>query len=89
MHRKKLISKIAVGGAAAAMALGAVACDAEENDMAPGQEEPADDGFEGEGDLGGDLEGEGDLGGEGELEGEGGLEGEGDFEDFDDEGDDF
>jgi hypothetical protein len=85
MHRKKLISKIAVGGAAAAMALGAVACDAEENDMAQGQEEPADDGFEGEG----ALEGEGDLGGEGELDGEGDLEGEGDLDDFDDEGDDF
>jgi hypothetical protein len=43
--KRSLISKLAVGGAAAAMALGMVACDVEGDDMDPGVEEPADDGL--------------------------------------------
>ena len=73
MHRKKLISKLAVGGAAAALALGAAACDVEDDDLAPGQEEPVD-GFEDDG-----LEGDG-------LEDDG-LEGDDEFDDLGDEGD--
>jgi hypothetical protein len=41
--KRSLISKFAVGGAVAAMSLGAVACDVEADDIDPGTEEPADD----------------------------------------------
>jgi hypothetical protein len=53
MYRRKLISKVAIGGATAALALGAVACDDDVDDTAP-EEEPAgdlegDDGLEDDG----------------------------------------
>jgi NO-binding membrane sensor protein with MHYT domain len=44
--KRSLTSKIALGGAVAAMSLGMVACDVEGDDtMDPGMEEPADDGL--------------------------------------------
>jgi hypothetical protein len=44
--KRSLTSKIALGGAVAAMSLGVVACDVEGDDtMDPGMEEPADDGL--------------------------------------------
>jgi hypothetical protein len=78
MHRKKLMTKLASGSAAALLALGAAACDAED-DAAPGQEAPEGD-FETEGDVEGDLEGDA----EGDLDG-----GDEDFEEDGDIGEDF
>jgi hypothetical protein len=44
--KRSMLSKLAVGSAAAAMSLGLVACDVEGGDsMEPGMEEPADDGL--------------------------------------------
>jgi hypothetical protein len=77
MYRRKLISKVAIGGAAAALALGAVACDDDVDDTAP-EEEPA-----------GDLEGDDGLEDDG-LEDDG-LEGDDEMDDDleDDEFDDL
>jgi hypothetical protein len=51
--QRHLVRRIAVGGAAAALALGAVACETDNGD--------ADPGLEGEDDFGDDLGGEDDL----------------------------
>ena len=41
---RKLVTRFASGTAAAALALGAVACDMDDNgDLSPGQEEPTND----------------------------------------------
>jgi hypothetical protein len=72
MNRQKLVTRLAGASAVAALALGAVACDMEDNgDLDPGQEAPEgdiggeapeDDGLEDDG-LGDDgLDEEGDLG---------------------------
>jgi hypothetical protein len=66
--KRTLTKKLAVATGAAALAFGAVACDAETNDgLDPAQEDPMmeDDGFD-----------------DGGVEGEGEIEGEGEGEDF-------
>ena len=69
MNRHKLVTRLASGTAAAALAFGAVACDLEDDGaMDPGQEAPEGEAeFEGEADveddgLDDDFDEDGDLG---------------------------
>ena len=75
MNRQKLVTRFAGASAVAALALGAVACDMDDNgDLDPGQEAP-------EGDIGGDAPEDDGLEDDGL--------GDDDFDDEGDLGDDF